>query len=498
MPAEKRFVFSARIIGAVHRETPKLKMFMISVLWSDENEVIIYRSYDDFKRFHRQLKKKFPIFSPSQNNIRMIPKFRGEAQKSGLQQNGPKRSIQRMKDLQIYCTKLLTCEQTVTCSSEVTQFFTPLDHDMEQDFTKNSIMILLSDDNAGRGGVVGGGDGGGRGGGSVTRPFITQTYRCVAAYETKDTKNRPFKVATDETLEVLIKDPAGWWLVENEDKCIAWFPAPYLEKEEDDDMGARREGALYCAVRNYITKKADEVSVPIGSVVEVLRMSDDGWWLTRYNGKVGYVPSMYLQPYNNPRTGLISIQKKLTRSTNNLTISGVPLDASSSSSSSPQHVRETGQNSAAAPGAQSRGYLAKAGSTDLLPEPRTATPARADLGEPRAESRAGSIGANSSSESSVSSFSSSSSRSAADVSVPGPSRRERRNSTASYLSYTSSGSSGSFSSRDSDAGPVAPMVPPRPKKEEILKRCTSATRKAALNSQPRLQRWPDSTLHTRL
>lgn len=41
------------------------------------------------------------------------------------------------------------------------------------------------------------------------------------------------------------------------------------------------KGALYCAVRNYFTKKADEVSVPIGSVVEVLKMSDDGWWLTR-------------------------------------------------------------------------------------------------------------------------------------------------------------------------------------------------------------------------
>ena len=29
---------------------------------------------------------------------------------------------------------------------------------------------------------------------------------------------------------------AGWWLVENEEKHLAWFPAPYLEPcEEDDD-----------------------------------------------------------------------------------------------------------------------------------------------------------------------------------------------------------------------------------------------------------------------
>lgn len=45
--------------------------------------------------------------------------------------------------------------------------------------------------------------------GNVTHPFVTQTYRCVAPYETKDTKNRPFKVAADEKLDVLIKDPAG-------------------------------------------------------------------------------------------------------------------------------------------------------------------------------------------------------------------------------------------------------------------------------------------------
>lgn len=40
-------------------------------------------------------------------------------------------------------------------------------------------------------------------------------------------------------------------------------------------------GALYCAVRSYSTDKDDEVSVPIGSVVDVLRKSDNGWWLIR-------------------------------------------------------------------------------------------------------------------------------------------------------------------------------------------------------------------------
>lgn len=45
--------------------------------------------------------------------------------------------------------------------------------------------------------------------GNITQPFVTETYRCTATYETKDTKNKPFKVATDENVDVLIKDKAG-------------------------------------------------------------------------------------------------------------------------------------------------------------------------------------------------------------------------------------------------------------------------------------------------
>lgn len=32
-------------------------MFMLSVLWSDQNEIIIYRSFQDFKEFHVRNKK---------------------------------------------------------------------------------------------------------------------------------------------------------------------------------------------------------------------------------------------------------------------------------------------------------------------------------------------------------------------------------------------------------------------------------------------------------
>lgn len=71
-----------------------------------------------------------------------------------------------------------------------------------------STMLLLSDD-VHNGSIIGGIEGTRSQGGSITNPFVTHSYRCVDAYETKDTKNRPFKVAVDEKLDVLIKDPSG-------------------------------------------------------------------------------------------------------------------------------------------------------------------------------------------------------------------------------------------------------------------------------------------------
>ena len=46
-------------------------------------------------------------------------------------------------------------------------------------------------------------------------------------------------------LKVCFISSPGWWLVENENKLLAWFPAPYLELcdgEDDDDAGFQLAG----------------------------------------------------------------------------------------------------------------------------------------------------------------------------------------------------------------------------------------------------------------
>ncbi|KAG7265370.1 hypothetical protein CRUP_004458 [Coryphaenoides rupestris] len=283
---DQRYPISVRLIGVMHKE--KDKTYITSVLWSDKNEIVT---------------------------------------KGGGQKKGTSRSVLRLKILEKYCEELLSCDPWVTQSPDLVRFFHPTAQDLNPEYVSNSIMVMPSDDV-----IVGEGkQDRTHSTGNVIQPIVTESYRCVASYETKDTKNKPFKVALDESVDVLIKDKAGWWLVENEDKRLAWFPAPYLEKvdEDGDDVDGEDEtdsptgiGALYTAVKSYKATKGDEVSVNIGSVVEVLQKSDNGWWLIRSGGKVGYVPTLYLQPYNNPRVRMASLQQDLRGSNLNLSLGG--------------------------------------------------------------------------------------------------------------------------------------------------------------------------------
>ncbi|MBN3280020.1 NOXO1 oxidase, partial [Polyodon spathula] len=277
---------------------------MTSVLWSDQNDIIVYRKYEEFRKLHKQLRKQFLVgrgFGRKSEGI--LPKFEDVPLKT-LRKKATCRSMLRLKLLEKYFAALMELEPKISQCNDVIQFFIPQNHDLQPSFPKNSIVIMPSEDQENAEDVSE--DKRQHSAGNITQPFIAETHRCVASYETKDTKNRPFRVNVEETVDVLIKDPGGWWLVENEEKHIAWFPAPYLEKccdpEEYENVtdGIPEEGMLYYAARGYEATNTDELSLNIGVVVEVLQKSDNGWWLIRYNGKAGYVPSMYLQPYKNP------------------------------------------------------------------------------------------------------------------------------------------------------------------------------------------------------
>ncbi|XP_017560946.1 NADPH oxidase organizer 1b [Pygocentrus nattereri] len=460
---DSRFPVSVRIIGIIYKD--KSKLYMVSVLWSDQNEVVVYRSLGDFKKFHRQLKKKFQVDSPFGKRGRVLPRFGGRMPKVRLQKRTPARSVHRVNALQNYCTDLLQCDPSITQATDIFQFFLPNEQELLPEFVQNSVMVLQSN------GIPGGHTGSDSANrhlnvGNVTQPFITKTYRCVAPYETKDTKNRPFKVAVDETLDVIIKDQAGWWLVENEEKRLAWFPAPYLElceeeEEEEDELDMVVE--RYCAVRSYTSKTKDELSVTIGTILEVLQKPDNGWWLARYNGKAGYVPSMYLQPYTSPT---FSLQKKLHNSTLNLSTTSTLLQEISYTTE-PQ-VRSARLKS-----------LHKSLSVEVLSEP---------LAEHSAQVQRSNSDSRKSVMSGVSdetnfSFSSSSTLGLSSSEGEETLRQAEKDPEADSSDSGLSDEQPSTTSRYSKLGP---RVPPRPQTQEILTRCTTFTRKAALATQAHL------------
>lgn len=462
--SDQRFPTAVKLIGVMEKNTSKV--FMTSVLWSDHSEIIVYRSFQEFKKLHKQLKKLFSLKNPFHTSERVIPSFRARNTKTSQRKDSSK-SLRRLSLLENYCTELLKCEPSVTQSSELIQFFLPQHQDLQPEFVKNSIVILpledIADSNDRGMDTIGGKR---FSMGNVTRPYVPETYRCVAPYETRDTKNRPFKVAVDETVDVLIKDKAGWWLVENDGKCLAWFPAPYLVKcedgdEEDDyDDGTPAAGLLYHAVRNYTSENDDEVSMHIGSVVEVLQKSDNGWWLIRNKGKAGYVPSMYLKPYTNP---LVQVQREMWSSTLNMA-----------------QLHNSDRFSHLPKGSLSAVNKKKSHSLDILSEPHQShvLPPVPTENESRKGSMSGvSLG-------SGSSFSDDSSWTGSDSLSCSPTGMVELHSTDSGLAEER------LSPSSPDLNPLkvtsAPKVPPRPRDQEIFTRCTTFTRKAALASKARL------------
>ncbi|XP_042339179.1 uncharacterized protein LOC121940472 [Plectropomus leopardus] len=200
---------------------------------------------------------------------------------------------------------------------------------------------------------------------------------------------------------------------------------------------------------------------------------------------------MNLQPYNNPRAGLYSLNSKLHSSTLNLATSRDPLAA---------HPPSTNQE----PGSprQSRvepsvpGRLHKSRSLDVLSETWTQMERDASTSNGHARSPSnkstevnfsGSSSSNQSNLRDSPAASSQPSVSDSGRSSPDLSLSDRRGSDTSSDSSDSSNSSGSVNT---------PKVPPRPKTEEILTRCTTMTRKAALATKSRLHIQPES-VHSR-
>ncbi|NXA77803.1 NOXO1 oxidase, partial [Thryothorus ludovicianus] len=447
-----RYPVDVKAVGFM--QCRKQKNYMMFVSWSDQNNILIYRTFEDFKKFHKELKRKFPTESGA---LRSLPRFKGiiMQQRKGGKLN---RCLEILKLLEKYSQELLKTDVKISRGEEVNQFFKAQTQDLDPSFPENSVVIMPSVFRREESPQPL----------SITLPQASQSYSCIEAFETKDTKNKPFTVAQKDIVEVLIKDMTGWWLVENADKQLAWFPASYLEEldacEDIQNVSSNEEGTLYFVAQAYEAQNADELSLNQGVVVEVLRRSHNGWWLIRYNGCTGYIPSLCLRPYQNPHHKL-------------QTILSCGLHASSPELSWAQPRGQPGPELSSA----SSGSLPRASSTPQL-----------DLGSD--------LDLDSSSLSSGSSSARLARKGDMWRSLPeveparssaGPAAHSSKSPQLSARDRNDSGfvesSPAELSPPLPDPEPAAsvPKVPARPSVHEILQRCSTVTKRALQQSAPR-------------
>nr|XP_033770666.1 NADPH oxidase organizer 1-like isoform X2 [Geotrypetes seraphini] len=467
------------------------KLFMLSVLWSDHNNILIYRTFEEFKKLDRDLRKKFPLEAGFLRKSEcIIPKLKDAPAFLRLRKT-TQSLLERLQLLEMYSCKLLCTDTKISQCPNVTQFFMPQTWDLDPSFPEDSIVIMSSE----------AGDRTKKAVNTeplapVSEPVVSQRYLCIEAYETKDTKNRPFRVMQDEILEVLLKDTTGWWLVENRDGLLAWFPAPYLKEETSEDLdkpGQPEEGSFYCVVKGYEARNSDELSVNVGVVLVVLEKSDNGWWLACYNGKAGYIPSMYLKPYKNPYQ---KFQVLLSKGSYGSTLNLQKTTGSSAEDHLlPERRTSEGDTSHSSSGngrnATTKKSLGRKRSKSLnelpaLAENEVRPPLPLELSAGGGSSRNLSVDWKPSPlERSDIKLTSTSHGNISNPKERGnfpPSWPQERKDSGFDENLSMTGSDSSLSSSDSDSNPNTPTVPPRPKVQEILTKCSTVTKTAMLRT----------------
>lgn len=215
----------------------------------------------------------------------------------------------------------------------------------------------------------------------------------------------------------------------------------------------------------------------------------------RHNRKTGYMPSMYLSPYNHPRVQLLTSQRDLRGSTLNLTTLQTPHNQQLSRSQG-NLLQLPGFGSQ--PPAQglnpqdrykSRSLSLLESESNIYQRPTNTPVIRVDP-EPAGRRRSMTVDSEESDNSSSTEFSfsddgSTSGTESLNLSRSNMQEELRRSRTPpppnrEYLS-PDSGLGGRLQLSRSDPNLannlVMPKVPPRPRAQEILKRCTTVTRK---------------------
>ncbi|NP_001344765.1 NADPH oxidase organizer 1 [Mus musculus] len=286
--ASPRHPVSAHAVALVQMD--RLQTFAFSVCWSDNSDTFVRRSWDEFRQLQKTLKKTFPVEAGLlRRSEQVLPKLPDAPLLTRRGHTG--RGLVRLRLLDTYVQALLATSEHILRSSALHGFFVPKPLDLEPMLPPGSLVILPTPEeplSQPRGSLD-------------IHSLEAQSIPCVQPFHTLDIRDRPFHTKAQEILDILLRHPSGWWLVENKDQQVAWFPAPYLEEVatcqgQESGLALQGSGRQFCTTQAYEGSRSDELSVPSGARVHVLETSDRGWWLCRYNGRTGLLPAMSLQP----------------------------------------------------------------------------------------------------------------------------------------------------------------------------------------------------------
>ncbi|XP_031207232.1 NADPH oxidase organizer 1 isoform X2 [Mastomys coucha] len=295
--ASPRHPVSAHAVALVQME--RLQTFAFSVCWSDNSDTFARRSWDEFRQLQRlthvsphqkTLKKMFPVEAGLlRRSERVLPKLPDAPLLTRRGHTG--RGLVRLRLLDTYVQALLATSEHILRNSALNSFFAPKPLDLEPLLPAGSLVILPTPEEPLAQPT----------GSLAIHSLEAQSMRSVQPFHTLDTRDRPFHTQAQEILDILLRHPSGWWLVENKDQQIAWFPAPYLEEVakgqgQESGLAWQASGRQFCATQAYDGSRPDELSVPSGACVNVLEISDRGWWLCRYKGRTGLLPAVLLKP----------------------------------------------------------------------------------------------------------------------------------------------------------------------------------------------------------
>ncbi|XP_022096539.1 SH3 and PX domain-containing protein 2B-like isoform X4 [Acanthaster planci] len=284
----KRTVQDAIVDDIQKRKFPtKHYEYVIHVSWSDNSVNVIYRRYSKFFDLQTKLLSLFPEEAGAKNPTqRMIPFLPGK-KLIGRSQTREVAS-KRLGQLNEYCQLLVRLPPKISECDEVLQFFTPNAEDINPTREKNVKKK------------------GGKEIDVISDPIQPEAYIVIADYK-KQQKNEVDLHAGDH-VDVFEKNDNGWWFVGASDSQ-GWAPGTFLSRadgSEDEDGIAGKVEEHYITNNSYKAQQHDEISFETGAVLMVIQKSLDGWWMVRYQEKVGWVPAAFLQVYTGPVDVVVS------------------------------------------------------------------------------------------------------------------------------------------------------------------------------------------------